>query len=69
MTTHTIRDPHHAATVSFVLTDNYPDWRNFEQICGTMADDECAHGRTPLERSNDPTVCACGGSPQRSVRA
>jgi hypothetical protein len=67
MTTHTIRDPHHVATVSFVLTDYYPEWRDFESWCGTMADDECAHGHTPAERIADPSVCACGGSPQLSA--
>lgn len=54
-----------AGAYAFVLTDYFPAWRNFETICGTMADDECSHGRTPLERERDPNVCACGGSPQR----
>lgn len=54
----------------WVSTDYYPAWRNFEHDCGTMADDECLHGRTPAERIADPMVCACGGSPQlpRPVR-
>lgn len=50
----------------YVSTDYYPDWRDFEAKIGTLADDECAHGRTPAERIGDPTVCACNGSPQRS---
>lgn len=51
---------------SYVMTDYHPDWRDFEQKIGTMADDECAHGKTPAERIANPAVCACGGSPQRS---
>ena len=45
---------------SFVLTDYAPSWRGFERWCGTMADDECEHGRTPAERHADPACCACG---------
>ena len=48
----------------FVLTDYHPSDLGFEDRCGTMVDDECEHGRTPRERISDPSICACGGSPQ-----
>ena len=44
----------------FVMTDYRPSYRDFEQRCGTMADDECEHGRTPAERIADPACCTCG---------
>jgi len=56
----TIYDPHaRIPGWSLHLTDYQPAWRDFERMCGTMADDECEHGRTPLERERDPSVCPC----------
>ena len=50
----------HVAHYSFVLTDYHPSWLGFERWCGTMADDECEHGKTPAERIADPSCCTCG---------
>lgn len=44
----------------YVSTDYFPAWRDFEARCGTLADDECVHGKTPAERNADPAACACG---------
>lgn len=49
---------------SFVLTEYHPSWRDFERWAGTLADDECIHGRTPAERSADPRVCPCRTRPR-----
>jgi len=49
----------HAGRVHYVEPSYWPAWRGFEQWCGTMADDECEHGKTPAERRKDPDCCEC----------
>ena len=49
----------HSGGWHFVEPAYWPAWRDFELWCGTMADDECEHGKTPAERANNPSVCKC----------